>query len=108
MTDQNPVPPALPPVVPPTASSPRGDGLTSTETILVVLGSLVTIWIVPLVLWIVWKDTDPEKARQSVKIGVLVAVVEVLFGCCFMSLYMASAVVAPVALLGMFGSMAGY
>lgn len=88
-----PVPPEIPYVAPPMptfestppyAPAPPVSSatLTGTETILVVIGSLLTTWIVPLVLWLVWKDTEPEKARQAVKIGVLVAVVGALLWCC--------------------------
>lgn len=88
---ETPVPPEIPYVAPPlptytsTPSPPVGSSaLTGTETLLVVLGSLATTWLVPLVLWLVWKDTEPLKARQAVKIGVLVAVVGMLLWCCIL------------------------
>lgn len=83
-----PVAPAIAPL-PPSAPAPAAvaagaDVLEGTEKLLLILGSLFLSVVVPFIVWFLWKDQYPNKAREALKIGIIVALIPIFFICCMM------------------------
>lgn len=82
----------------PHGNYPADQGLTAVEVILVVFGGLAT-WILPLVLWMVWKDTQPLKARQSWQIFLILTLISVFLFCCAVTVFFGPLMIAGSGLM---------